>query len=194
MPDTSASLLERVRQRPDERSWQQLISLYEPLLRGWLQRHLLGPADCDDLVQEVLAVVVRELPCFEHNGRKGAFRNWLRTVTVHRLRDFWRSRRYRPEATGDSDFLAKLEQLEDAASGLSRVWDQEHNQHIVRRLLEMIRSEFQPTTWQAFAGVMLDGEKPAAVAGRLGISVNAVLLAKSRVLHRLRQEGVGLID
>jgi RNA polymerase sigma factor (sigma-70 family) len=194
MSQTSASLLERLRRRPDEASWRRLVGLYTPLIHGWLRRHLLPPADADDLVQEVLAVLVRELPRFEHNGRPGAFRAWLRAITVHRLRDFWRARRYRPQAPGDSDFLAKLDQLEDPASGLSRLWDEAHDRHVVRRLLELIRPDFRPATWEAFEGIMLRGERPTAVAERLGVSLNTVLLAKARVLHRLREEGQGLID
>jgi RNA polymerase sigma-70 factor, ECF subfamily len=194
MSDTPVSLLERLRTRPDDASWGRLVGLYTPLIRGWLRRHLLADADADDLVQEILAVVVRELPRFRHNDRPGAFRSWLRTVTVHRLRDFWRSRRYRPQPTGGSNFLAKLEQLQDPASGLSRLWDEEHDRHVVARLLEQIRPDFEPGTWQAFEGVMLGGERAADVAARLGISVNAVLLAKSRILARLRQVGRGLID
>jgi RNA polymerase sigma-70 factor (ECF subfamily) len=194
MSDTPVSLLERLRARPDDASWGRLVGLYTPLVRGWLCRHFLADADADDLVQEVLAVLVRELPRFHHDGRPGAFRSWLRAVTAHRLRDFWRARRYRPQATGESDFLARLEQLEDPASGLSRLWDEEHDRHVVARLLEHIRPDFEPSTWRAFEGVMLGGERPAEVAGRLGVSVNAVLLAKSRVLARLRQVGAGLID
>jgi RNA polymerase sigma-70 factor (ECF subfamily) len=194
MAETSVSLLERLRDRPDDASWKRLVDLYTPLIHGWLHRQLVPPADADDLAQEVLAVLVRELPRFEHSGRPGAFRSWLRTITVHRLRDFWRSRGYRPEATGDSAFLDRLNQLEDPGSGLSRLWDEEHDRHVVRRLMELIRPDFQPATWQAFEGVMLKGEAPAAVAARLGVSVNAVLLAKSRVLARLRREGQGLID
>jgi RNA polymerase sigma-70 factor, ECF subfamily len=194
MSETSVSLLERLRSRPDEASWQRLVDLYTPLIQGWLRRHLLPDADTDDLVQEVLAVVVRELPRFEHSRRPGAFRSWLRTITAHRLRDFWRSRHYRPEATGDSDFLERLAQLEDPASGLSRLWDEEHDRHVVSRLLGTIRPHFQPTTWRAFRGVMLEGRTPAAVATQLGLSINAVLLAKSRVLNALRREARGLID
>jgi RNA polymerase sigma-70 factor, ECF subfamily len=194
MPETSASLLERLRLRPDEVSWRRLVDLYTPLIHGWLRRHLLPHADADDLVQEVLAVLVREVPRFEHNGRPGAFRAWLRAITVNRLREFWRDRRQRPQAFGDSDFLAKLDQLEDPASALSRLWDEAHDRHVVRRLLELIRPDFQPATWQAFEGVMLRGERPTAVAERLGVSLNTVLLAKARVLHRLREEGQGLID
>ena len=193
MSDTSVSLLERLRANPDGDAWQRLVSLYTPLLRSWLYRHGLQASDTDDLVQEVLAVVVRELPAFEHNRHPGAFRSWLRTILVHRLREFWRRRQHRPDAAGGSDFHKQLDELEDPHSGVGRLWDEEHDRHVVRRLLELIRPEFRPATWDAFTGVMLDGKKPADVANALGVSVNAVLLAKSRVLARLRQVGLGII-
>jgi RNA polymerase sigma factor (sigma-70 family) len=192
MSQTPVSLLDRLRLQPEPAAWQRLVDLYAPLIRRWLRRHALPDADVDDLAQDVLAVVVRKLPSFEHNQRPGAFRSWLRAVMANCLRDFWRARRARPVATGDSDFLRLLDQLEDPASGLSRQWDEEHDRHVVQRLLEMIEPDFEPTTWQAFRRVVRDGARPAAVAAELGVSVNAVLLAKSRVLRRLRQEARGL--
>src|SRR5262249_60944803 len=63
---TSASLLERLRLQSDAGAWQRLIDLYEPLIRGWLRRHDLQPADSGDLVQGVLGVLVKEIPGFEH--------------------------------------------------------------------------------------------------------------------------------
>ena len=67
-------------------------------------------------------------------------------------------------------------------------WDREHDQHVAHRLMDLIQPHFEPTTWQAFRGVALEGKKAAAVAEELGLSVNAVLLAKSRVLRRLCNE------
>jgi RNA polymerase sigma-70 factor (ECF subfamily) len=194
MSETSASLLERLRLQPAAADWQRLLDLYEPLIRGWLRRHGLQAPDADDLVQDVLGVVVRELPHFEHNHRPGAFRNWLRTITAHCLRRFWRARLYRPDAAGGSGWEQHLAQLEDPASGLSRLWDEEHDRHVVRRLLERIEPDFQPSTWRAFCRLVLDGVPAAAVAAELGLSVNAVLIAKSRVLQRFRQEARGLLD
>jgi RNA polymerase sigma-70 factor (ECF subfamily) len=194
MSETSVSLLERLRTQPDNESWQCLVGLYTPLLRGWLGRHGLQASDVDDLLQEVLAVVVRELPQFQHNQRPGAFRRWLRTILVHRLRDFWRARQTRPRATGDSDLAKVLEQLADPDSALSRLWDQEHDQHVIHRLLGQIRSHFTESTWQAFRLTALEGRDEEAVAAELGLSVHAVFVAKSRVLCRLRQEAQGLID
>jgi RNA polymerase sigma-70 factor (ECF subfamily) len=194
MAETSVSLLERLRLHPDAAAWRQLVDLYTPLIRAWLRRHAVPEADGEDLTQEVMAVVVRELPQFQHNQRRGAFRNWLRQITVHRLRASWRDRKSRPEATGDSDFLQMLDQLEDPSSDLSRLWEREHDHHVARRLLELIEPHFEASTWQAFRRVVLDGCKAAAVAEELGLSVNAVLLAKSRILRRFREEMRGLTD
>src|SRR6516165_160922 len=125
MPETSASLLERLLLRPDDESWRRLVTLCTPLLRGWLRHYTLQPTDTDDLVQEILGIVVQQLPHFEHNGRPGAFRAWLRGITVNCLRRFWRAGRYRPTALGGDDFEQQLDQLEDPASTLSQLWDRE---------------------------------------------------------------------
>ena len=99
MVDTSVSLLERLRREPDAEAWRRLVAIYTPLIRHWLQRYALAEADRDDLTQDVMAVVVRRLPEFEHNQRHGAFRNWLRLIVTHSLRDFWRAQHSRPQAT-----------------------------------------------------------------------------------------------
>jgi RNA polymerase sigma-70 factor (ECF subfamily) len=194
MSETSASLLDRLRASPDEDAWQRLVEIYTPLVRGWLRRHAtLQAGDADDIVQEVLAVVVRRVKEFRRE-RTGSFRAWLRQITVNCLRDFWKGRRAKPAATGGSDFLKMLDQLEDPASGLSKLWDAEHDQYVTRRLLEMIRPSFEPKTWRAFERVVLDGAKPDAVAAELDVTVNVVYIARSRVLTRLREVGQGLID
>jgi RNA polymerase sigma-70 factor (ECF subfamily) len=194
MVPTSLSLLQRLRTQADEGDWQRLVQIYRPWILGCLSRYGLPECDAEDLTQEILVVVMRELAYFQHNQRTGAFRSWLRKIMVHRLQDFLRSKRYRPQTGGDSALRDSLHQLEDASSVLSRVWDQEHDRHVVRRLLAMLEPDFQEVTWQAFRGVMLEGETAAAVAARLGISLNAVLLAKSRILARLRLEGQALLD
>jgi RNA polymerase sigma-70 factor (ECF subfamily) len=194
MPDTPVSLLERLRLRPDAGSWQRLVDLYTPLIQDWLRRQGLRPPDVDDLTQDVLGVLVQEMPRFEHDGRPGAFRRWLRNVTVNRLRTFWRARDRRPVAPGGSDFGEVLDQLADPSSGLSAAWDRDHDRHVLRRLLELLEPEFEPATWRAFRLLVLEGRPTADVAAEVGLSVNAVRIAKSRVLSRLRRESAGLVD
>jgi RNA polymerase sigma-70 factor (ECF subfamily) len=190
MSITSNSLLLRLQTAASDADWRRLVDVYAPVVRGWLNRYQLQPADADDLVQDVLGVLVRELPTFRHSGRTGAFRHWLRVVAVHRVRNFWRTKKSAP-GPGLMDDLA---QLEDAASDLSRQWDAEHDKHVVAKFLDAIENDFEPTTWRAFRRVMFDGAAAADVAAELGITPNAVWIAKSRVLHRLRQEAAGLLD
>ncbi|WP_435007868.1 RNA polymerase sigma factor [Tundrisphaera lichenicola] len=192
-PPTSRSLLERARDPRDVASWRRLIDIYSPLIRRWVAAYVAQPADADDVVQEVLTTVVREISRFEHSGRAGAFRAWLRSIAVNRLHAHWQARRG-VQATGDSAVLEQLHQLEDPESSLSREWDDQHDRHVAGVLLESIRLEFQPATWHAFEATVRQGRPAAEVAAELGLTVNAVLIAKSRILKRLRQKAAGLID
>jgi RNA polymerase sigma-70 factor, ECF subfamily len=191
---TSATLLERLRDRSDSVAWQRLIDLYSPLIQAWLHHHGVSAGDAEDMTQDVLAVVVREVSRFRHNGRTGAFRSWLRTITVNCLRQSLRSRRPRVAAVGSLEIATALDQLEDPASDLSRHWDQEHDRYILERLMELIGPEFEATTWRAFRRQVIDGAPARVVAGEMGMTVNAVLIAKSRVLSHLRREADGLVD
>ena len=86
-PRTPHSLLERVC-HGDQDAWRILLTIYEPLLRHWLRASSLQSADQDDLTQQVLTVLVRKLPTFHHNGREGAFRAWLRSVSLREAAEF----------------------------------------------------------------------------------------------------------
>ena len=135
--------------------------------------------------------MVRELPRFERQ-RLGSFRAWLRTIVVNRVREHHRKRRGKAAAEGGTGAADRLAQLADPASGLSRQWDAEHDPASPVKLMDSLGPEFSPTTWTAFRRQVVDGKPPATVAAELGTTVNAVLLAKSRVLRRLRQEAAGL--
>ncbi|HJT76717.1 MAG TPA: RNA polymerase sigma factor [Gemmataceae bacterium] len=191
--ETSASLLSRLRAGTDEQAWQHLDLLYRPLIARWLRSDPGLGDEAEDLVQDVMAVLVRELPRFQRR-RTGSFRRWLRTITVRRLAVHWRTCKDRPRPLGGSPEESPLAQLTDPNSELSRRWDAEHDKHVLRRLMDLIAPQFAPATLAAFRRAAFDGVTPAQVAEEMGLSLNAVLLAKSRVLGRLRQEAEGLID
>lgn len=194
MHETSLSLLERLRQSPENEGWNRLAGLYTPLIRAWLRRYDVQDNDANDLVQDVLLAVSKDLGKFEHAGQPGAFRGWLKAILVNRLRKFWRSRDRRPQAQGDSDIDARLAQLDDPASEMSLIWNREHDQYVLRQLLALAEPHFARNTWTAFCRVALDGAKPDVVAEEMGLSRNAVIVAKCRVLSRLRHESEGLIE
>lgn len=191
--ETSVSFLDSLRDRSAQEPWRRLVDLYSPLIRSWLRRHAASENDVDDVTQEVLAVVVRRFPEFERQ-RCGAFRSWLRTIAVNCLRDQWRKGNRQPAGGGGTDFNILLGQLEDPHSGLSQQWNREHDAHVSQYLLEQVRPQFAPQTWTAFRRFALDGLSADEVAQELGITPNAVFIAKSRVMSALRQVGEGLLE
>lgn len=162
----------------------QLVAIYAPLMKGWLGREGLPAQDCDDVVQEVLTTLNAKVREFEHNGRCGAFRAWLRAVTHNCLRTFRRSQA-RHRGTAGIDRV--LEQFASPDSPLSQQWDREHDEHVVREALLLIRPTVDAKTWLAFEKFGREGRSAEEVAAELQITVNAVRLAKFRILERLRQ-------
>ncbi|TWT38709.1 RNA polymerase sigma factor [Blastopirellula retiformator] len=192
--DTSASFLNSLQLVSDDEAWNRLVGLYSPLIRGWLRRFGAAADDVDDVTQEVLTVVFLRLPEFERQPRAGAFRSWLRTIAANCLRDHWRKANRRAPAVGGSEFVQMIDQLEDPHSGVSQLWNREHDQYVIQYLLEEVRSNFTPQTWRAFERFALEGKSADEVSQELGISVNAVFIAKSRVMSCLRKQGAGLLD
>jgi RNA polymerase sigma-70 factor (ECF subfamily) len=188
MQATSLTLLERARDRQDADAWGRLVGLYSPLIAAWLRARGLQPADVDDLSQSALAIVSERLPAFEHNSRTGAFRAWLRAILANVMRKFAQSRQEWQGLEGWAEGLA------DGESEMARLWDAEHDAHVLRRLLESAEPEFSAKAWQAFRMTALEDRPAADAAAELEMTVNAVLLARSRVLAHLRAQSRGLVE
>lgn len=193
MDETSESLLAEVRHGERDEAWQRLVDCYTPFLRAILLRRGIGSGDVDDVIQNVLAVVVRRIPEFERQ-RTGAFRTWLRSICANCFREFWRAKGKQARVNQVANFADLVADLSDDQSDLSRYWEQEHDNFVLGELLKAVRGEFRETTYEAFRRLALDGESVDSVAGDLGISVNAAFVARSRVLKRLREVGAGMID
>jgi RNA polymerase sigma-70 factor (ECF subfamily) len=192
---TSRSLLECLNDRGDAAAWRRFQAIYEPWLRGWLARRAdLQPADAEDVLQDVLVVVSQELPRFVHNGRPGAFRSWLKAILVNRMRHFLRARQNRDGRVAAQPMSDWVEWLADPASAVSKQWDEEHDRQVIRRTLAAIQAEFNQNVWRMFSLLVLEDRPAAEVAATLGVTANAVYVAKSRVLARLRQELRGMTD
>jgi RNA polymerase sigma factor (sigma-70 family) len=194
MHETPVSVLERLRSRPAEEDWSRLVTLYSPYVSRWLKQAGIPEADAADLTQDVATALVREVPKFQHSGRVGAFRKWLRRLVVHRTLGYWRKRRTRGSALEQQRAEFVLQTLEDHRGELADRFEAEHDAFVLDRLLTLIRPEFTESTWLAFHGQSVAGRSAADVAAELGLSVNAVLVAKSRVLRRLKSEAAGLVD
>jgi RNA polymerase sigma-70 factor (ECF subfamily) len=185
---TSASLLLRLRMPHEEAAWQRFVELYAPLIFHWGRGQGLNSADAADLVQEVLTTLIAKLPEFEYDPAR-RFRGWLRTIVVNKARDFQRRAAARPVSGNEATILHVA-----AAPSADLFEEAEYRTFLVNRAMELMRTEFRDEVWQACWKQVVEGRKAADVAQELGVSVNQVYLAKSRVLARLREELAGLVD
>ena len=184
MHTTSPTLLSELRRPGARGAWDKFADLYTPLLYYWARGQGLAESDAADLVQEVFLVLVVKLPTFRYEI-DGSFRGWLRTVTLNKHREL--RRRKRPEPTPDLDDLCP-------ARNEGPFEEREYRLHLVHRMLVLLRDSFPPSTWQMFHACAVESRDPREVARERNVSVGTVYAAKSKVLHRLRQELLELLQ
>jgi RNA polymerase sigma-70 factor (ECF subfamily) len=176
----SGSLLDRLRREGGRQDWERFVDLYGPLLRYWARR-LLPPDEAADLIQDVLLVVMQKLPSFKGEENR-TFLAWLRAVMLNRCRDLGRRAAVRPEHLDGAalDAFAGADLVEVDAS--------DARNFLIRRALQIMQSDFAPTTWRACWESVAAGRPAAEVAAELGVSIDVVYAATYRVIKRLRSE------
>jgi RNA polymerase sigma-70 factor (ECF subfamily) len=170
------------------------MSLYAPLVHHWCVKMGLAKEDAADVVQEVFQAVTSSIGGFVSQPG-GTFRGWLRTITRNKVRDHFRRRRCEPSAAGGTEAcraMSHVADLDDEPSGDEDDLRAEHA--VLLRAIEMIRRDFKPETWQAFWCVVVEGKTTAEASQQLGMRPGTVRVAKSRVLHRLRQQLGDLLE
>jgi hypothetical protein len=86
-----------------------------------------------------------------------------------------------------------LDSLADPNRELAHEWDHDHDRHVFQKRLSVIQSDSKPTTGEAVRRFAGDGQPAAEVARDSGLTGNAVILAKSWILKRAREEAGDLL-
>jgi RNA polymerase sigma factor (sigma-70 family) len=170
----------------DAGCWNAFVDRYAPKIYGWCRQRRLQEADAQDVTQEVLALLVQKLRTFTYDPHKGTFRGWLKTLTHHAWCDYLERRR-RAGTGGEPEALALLDTLEareDLLKALAETFDLE----VLAEAQARVQRQVSPRDWIIFQDLAAEGRTGPAVAQELGMTVTAVLMAKSRVRKRLRQE------
>ncbi len=184
MLDTPATLLHRLCDQPFPEDWERFVRLFTPLLRRWAIRLGVVESSVEDMLQELFLLLIQKLPEFQYDPTS-SFRAWLWTVFRHASLA-WRKRQ--PMAARE---LGQLDELASPDS-ISETSEAEYRRYLLSRIIQIVQKDFPETTWQIFQQVVLAGRPGVEVARECGVTVNAVYLARSRVLARLREELSGL--
>jgi RNA polymerase sigma-70 factor (ECF subfamily) len=185
---TSRSLLDRVKANEAD-AWDRLIGLYAPLVYTWCRRWQLPDQETADVFQEVFQAVSAHIGSFRKEKDGDTFRGWLHTITNNKVRDHFRRTGREPTGEGGTEAQRRMSDVPADSSGdIDDSVDERAERGFFRETLDLIRSEFETRTWQAFWLTTVEGLAAKDVAADLQMSPGAVRVAKSRVLHRLREE------
>lgn len=185
---THTTLLDLIRDGADAVAWDEFWTRYWRAVFAFAKRRGCSEHTAEEVVQDVMLTVFQNRQVFRYDSAKGRFRDWLGGVT----RNLIHRRRARPaeriRAAG-GDGPEQLDGAEDPHAAAADVWQQAFEASLLTVLLDLVRREISPETYQAFELVALAGVPAADAAMLTGLSRNAVYLARKRVLQRLRELG-----
>jgi RNA polymerase sigma factor (sigma-70 family) len=180
---THASLLSRLKNDDGgDDAWREFDDRYRELIFAFARRLGLQSADADDVAQETLERVRRALPRFDYDPTKGRFRSWLQTAARRATHD---RRRIGKDAL-DRAVAAEAEAEATPDPGADAAWEIEWRRYHVRLATSKARMEFNAKDVAAFEATAVEGRAAAEAAAELGLSVDSVYQAKSRLLKRIR--------
>jgi RNA polymerase sigma-70 factor (ECF subfamily) len=183
---TSLTLLGRLRLNPgDQDAWGAFVDRYGRKVYAWCRRWGLQEADAQDVTQNVLLVLSRQMSGFVYDPG-GSFRGWLKTVAYRSWCDYVAARQ-RAAAGADDAVLAAVA-APAAGEDLLRGMEEECERELLEEAMARVRVRVQPHTWQAFVRTAIEGQSGAAVAEQLGMKVGTVWVARSKVQKMLQDE------
>jgi RNA polymerase sigma-70 factor (ECF subfamily) len=192
---TRRSLLSRLRAWDDRESWNTFYETYGRLLFRYAVKAGLTPSEAEDVVQDTVLSVAKEMPKFEYNPERGSFKGWLHQIVRRRVVDHLRRRpREQPQEAESMDLGDRAEAQGDWES----LWDAEWARHVTARAVERVKAQVSARQFQIFSLAVLQEQPGPEVCRTLGVNAAMVYLARHRVgrllkkeLERIRREGEG---
>ncbi len=200
MPATAAdlfptrySLLSRLQDWSDDDSWRDFFETYWRLIYATAMKAGLSESEAQDVVQETIISVAKDLHKFERVRERGSFRGWLRNIIRWRIADQFRKRiRHEPVSQvppGASFETAGAGDVPDpSGSDAEAAWDEEMRASLLEAALKNIRHLVREEHFQMFDLYVVKHWPPARIAETLGVNIGQVYLAKHRVARLLKKE------
>ena len=186
---TRSSLLERLRDLDNKAGWNQFFDAYWHLLYRVALRTGLTPHAAEDVVQDTVVAVAREIGKFEYDRRQGTFKGWLFTVLHRRIADHCRKQKRQLPQNTDSNAAINLETLPDPNGvDLERIWSEEWATNLVSTALGRVRHRISDRDYQIFHCITIQGWTVLQTCRQLQLNPAQVYVAKHRVGKCLKTE------
>lgn len=183
---TTTQVLEDLKASNDTLAWQRFCDYFHPVVVNFATQLGLSATDAEDAAQETMVAFLKAFRDGKYDREKGRLSNWLFGVAkrvILNLRGHQPLERLVADKATGTSFWDLIQDDHD----IERSWETQWRQMVLTRCLEQARREFAPKVFKAFELYALSQMPVDEVAQRLTMSRNAVYIAKSRVLSRLRQ-------
>jgi len=184
---TTTTILDRLRNPSDDSAWSGFLERFREPIARFAQKQGLRPADAEDVAQETLMAFLESFRKASYDRERGRLSHYLFGIAYNRIQMARRKIAVQgAQVSRSDDGTTFWSGLPDPAAAQDS-WEAEWHHAILSQCLEQARREVSPQTFEAFRLVVFENVVPAAAAERLGMTRNAVFIAKHRVGTRLRE-------
>ena len=189
---TRQSLLSRLRDWDDKDSWEDFFNTYWKLIYNVARKSGLNDAEAQEVVQETIIHVAKQIPGFKYNPAKGSFKGWLLKTTQWRINDQFRKRCRNATLQADSESSttspSQTPPFGSPAVDTESQWDELWREHLVAMAMERIKQKVDPRELQMFEMTVERDWPPLKVAQKLNVTRAHVYYARHKVSRMIRAE------
>lgn len=190
---TRKSLIARLDNWEDQRTWDEFYQTYWRLIYAVAIKSGLRSDEAFDVVQETILSIAKQSKKQMYDPEQGSFKTWLLNMTRWRINDQFRKRKKDTAMAGsewdDERKTAVIDRFEDPnADVLGRLWDVEWKKNIAEAALARVKSQVSPKQYQIFHHYVIKQWDAKKVQKMLGVTMAQVYLAKHRVGSVLKKE------
>jgi RNA polymerase sigma-70 factor (ECF subfamily) len=188
---TRYSLLSRLRDWEDNESWQVFFDTYWRLIYSVALKAGLRPSEAEEVVQETIICIARNIQKFKRDRRLGSFKSWLYRLTRWRIADQVAKRTglLRGNAVDAPRKYEPLEAVPDLPDeAVSQDWEQQWQAHLFKAATQRVKHRVREEQYQLFDLCVFKQWPVARISQTLGVSAAQVYLAKHRITRLLQKE------
>jgi len=190
---TRKSLIARLDNWEDQRTWDEFYKTYWKLIYSVGLKSGLRSEEAFDVVQETILSIAKQSKKNLYDPDQGSFKTWLMNMARWRIQDQFRKRK--KDTAGfmgdeaDDRKTAVIDRFEDPQGEvLERMWDVEWKKNLADAALAKVKAQVSPKQYQIFDLYVLKELDVKDVQSQLGVSKAQVYLAKHRVGTVLKKE------
>lgn len=183
MNETRFTLIQRMKNNPDENSWEDFDRTYRAYIIGIVRKLNYDYHENEDLAQMIMLKLWKGLENFDYKPGQCKFRSWVAIVSrnaVIQNAQLNRNKMFKKMDGGVEIENTSLPEIEEIAF-------EEWKEFILQKAMEATQAQFTEQVFDIFLKFS-NGMKPDDIAEETGVASNTVYVYKKRIEAVLKKE------